>query len=126
MLNVILQKSKTKFQLATFYHGAMCSPVLTTLQNAIRNNHLVSWPAIHKINFLSNIVDTRATDICHLDQEKNNLQSTKYVQPQLKLPTIYTEPSMEKSFEVLNTIIPFTAKEMSYGDLNGSFPYTSS
>ena len=70
MLNVVLQKSKTKFQLATFYHGAMCSPVLTTLKNAIHNNHLVSWPAIHKIIFPSNIVDTRATDMGHLDQEK--------------------------------------------------------
>ena len=126
MLNVILQTSKTKFQLATFYHCTMCSPVLTTLQNAIRKKHLVSWPAIHKIKFPSNIVDTRATDMGHLDQEKTNLQSTKYVQQQPKLPTISTELLREKSFEILNTIIPFTAKEISYGDLTGSFPYTSS
>ena len=127
VLNVILQKNKTKFQLANFYHGDMCSPVLTTLQKAIRNNHLVSWPAIHKINFPLNIIDTRAIDMGHLDQERTNLQSTRnYAQSKQQASPVISEPSMVKSFEVLNTIIPFTAKEMSYGDLTGTFPYTSS
>ena len=37
-LNVIIHKKKTNFQLAKFYHGALCSPVLATLQQAIKNN----------------------------------------------------------------------------------------
>ena len=41
-LNVIIQRNKTKFQLANFYHGALGSPVISTLQKAINNNHFVS------------------------------------------------------------------------------------
>ena len=32
----------------------------------------------------------------------------------------------QKTFEVINAIMPFTAKAMIYGDLTGVFPYTSS
>ena len=53
----------------------------------------------------------------HLKQERQYLQSTKKANIQ--------QPS-EKKLETINTILPFTAKAMAYGDLTGSFPYTSS
>ena len=36
VLNVIIHKNKTHYQLANFYHGAMCSPSIRTLQLAIK------------------------------------------------------------------------------------------
>ncbi len=50
-LNVIIQRNKTKYQLANFYHVALCSPALSTLIKAINNNHFLSWPWIKKIKF---------------------------------------------------------------------------
>ena len=51
MINVFINKNKTHYQLAIFYHGDVCSPVIRTLQVAIKNNHLLSWTSINKINF---------------------------------------------------------------------------
>ena len=53
----------------------------------------------------------------HLDQECQNLQSTK--------KQVTQQPS-EKILETINIILLFTVKAMAYGDLTGSFPYTSS
>ena len=66
--------------MANFYHVSMYSPVLTTLQNAIRNSHLVTWPGTSKINFIKYITDILAIDKGHLDQERKKLQSTKTTQ----------------------------------------------
>ena len=51
----------------------------------------------------------------HLDQDRKNTRSTKAKDA----PNVRT-------FNVLTKIIPFSAKEISYGDLTGTFPYTSS
>ena len=123
-LNIIIRKNKPKYELANFYHGAMCSPVIRTLQKAIKNNHLLSWPSINKIHFPTNIIDTQAIHMGHLDQERKNLQSTKEVTP-LQANEQMNTSNLKKSFEVINLILPFTAKEMTYGDLTGVFPYAS-
>ena len=64
----------------------------------------------------------------HLDQERQNLQSTR-PQSSKKLTIITTVPNiapLDKIFEALSMIVPFSAKSMTYGDLTGAFPYTSS
>ena len=76
-INIIVPKNQTQYQLANFYHGALCSPTIKTLQSAINNNQLLSWPAIEKLNFPKVILDTKAIHMGHLDQERQNLQSTK-------------------------------------------------
>ena len=83
----------------------------------INNDQLLSCPAINKLNFDKNIVDTKAIHMGHLEQERQYLQSTKR-------PS--TQQSFRKRLETINTIIPFDAKSMAYGDLTGSFPYMSS
>ena len=76
--NFIVPAQQTKSDLAAFFHASMCSPVLKTLQQAIRNDHLVSWPGIDKINFEKFITDTLAIDTKgHLDHERKNLRPTK-------------------------------------------------
>ena len=87
------------------------------LQRAINNDQLLSWPAIEKLNLSKCIIDTKAIHMGHLDQERQNLQSTKKK---------VTQQPNEKKLGTINTIIPFTAKAIAYGDLTGAFPYTSS
>ena len=76
-MNVILHKNESHYQLATFYHGSLCSLTIKTLNQAINNDQLLSWPAIDKLNFDKNIVDTKAIRMGHLEQERQYLQSTK-------------------------------------------------
>ena len=71
--NSIVPAQQTKSDLAAFFHASMCSPVLKMLQQAIRNDHLVSWSRIDKINFEKFITDTLAIDKGHLDHEQEYL-----------------------------------------------------
>ena len=66
-------KKKGKLNLANFYHTALWSPVLSTLQLAIENDNFISWSGITKINFLKYIDDTLVIDKVHLNQEQKNL-----------------------------------------------------
>ena len=52
------------------------------------------------------IQDTTNIDMGHFKKGRKNLQTTK-------------------TYETMASIIPFLAKEMSYGDLTGAFPYMS-
>ena len=61
------------------------------------------------------ITDHSKISLGHLDQEQKNTQLTKF-----------TNSSNVCSYNVLSKIIPFSAKETSYGDLTGPFPYMSS
>ena len=125
-VNFIIQRNKTKYQLANFYHGALCSPSLPTLIRAINNDHFLTWPGIKKLNFRLNIVDTQAMDFGHLDQHRQNLQSTKSSNMKHNQDTNPEGThSHKKTYETLNMVMPFTAKELTYGDLTGAFPYTS-
>ena len=127
--NIILPTNQTKTELAKFYHAAIYSPVLRTLQLAIRNDHFLSWPGIEKINFPKFITDTIAIDKGHLDHERKNLRPTsKITQSDIEdlFPTSKTKYPINKTYSVYSKIVPFTAKEMAYGDITGAFPYTSS
>ena len=72
------------------------------------------------------ITNTLAMDLGHMDQERQNLQSTKIRHNANEILTPPETPSSTKTFETLNIIIPFSAKELTYGDMTGAFPYTSS
>ncbi len=61
------------------------------------------------------ITDPTNISMKHLDQERKKIQLTKIVMDSTKC-----------TYNIMSTIVPFLAKEMSYGDLTGSFPYTSS
>ena len=64
----------------------------------------------------------------HLDQERQNLQSTR-LQNSKKSTLITNVPnitSLDNTFEVHSMIIIFSAKPMTCGDLTEDFPNTSS
>ena len=108
-----IEGEKTSYELANYLHACACSPAIRTFQEAIKNNFFQTWPGIKILNFKHFI--TYQTNIAtgHLDQAHKNIQSTKLSHP---------EP---KAFTTMTKIIPFSAKEMSYADMTGAFPYTS-
>ena len=73
-----------------------------------------TWPDIDKLNMKYLITDHTNIALGHLDQERKNVQSTKVTS------------DISRTHNILTKIIPFFAKEISYGDLTGAFPYTSS
>ena len=79
------------------------------------------WPGINKMNFNKLIRDTTAIEMGHINRERKNLQSTNIKST--------AQPAITKSstqtYHLMSKIIPFTPKEMAYGDLTGAFPFTS-
>ena len=45
-MNVILRKYKTAQYLAKYFYSACIFPTSETLINAIKRNHVVSWPGL--------------------------------------------------------------------------------
>ena len=72
-LSYIIQRDKTKSDLALYLHGCVFYPVLSTFQKSISNNNFVSCPGIEDINFSKVIGITSATAKGNFDQERRNL-----------------------------------------------------
>ena len=94
----------------------MFSPASCTLQQAIQNDNLLTWPVINKINLKKFIIDTTAIEMGNMKQEKKHVRTTKSPHIQLDPPT--------RIYELHSQLIPFTAKELTYGNMTGAFPYT--
>ena len=99
-----------------------------TLIHAIRNNHLLGWPGLTIENVNKYLTETPATAKGHLDQHRQNTQSTKtinkpyYVNNDI-LPTTET---WKKSNQALATIVNHsTNTHKAYFDLTGQFSYVS-
>jgi hypothetical protein len=127
-VNAIICKDQTKTQLAQYLYGCCGSPVVSTWKQAIRNGNFISWPGIDSLSIDKHLPKIIASAKGHLEQEQNNLQSTK--------TTIATDdeddffPTSEthniKTFEACAAIVPFVAKNTAYHDLTGRFPHRSS
>lgn len=77
-LQVVIRKSETKQQLATFLHRALGSPVTSTLLKAMKNGHFVSFPSAFNEDLIKNhLQKSIATVKGHLNQERHGIQSTK-------------------------------------------------
>ena len=62
-----------------------------------------------------------------MTQERKNLQSTKHLAPPISTD-IFPKPEIPniKSHNVMSMVVPFSAKELSYGDITGIFSFKSS
>ena len=76
-LNAIINKSQSKSKLANYYHSCCYSPCISTLTQAIKNGNFDSWPGLADQKLYKFMKRTLATSMGHLDQERQNLQSTK-------------------------------------------------
>ena len=75
--NYISILDKSKFELAQYLYGCLFAPAIPTVEAAIRNGNLISWPGIDFINFKKYVGTNVAHEKGHLDQERQNLRSTK-------------------------------------------------
>ena len=124
-LNYIITKDKSKTELAQYLHAALFSPPISTLENAIKNGNLTTFPGIHNLNFKSLLRTTIATEKCHLDQEGKNLRSTQQPTENEFFPV--KNPTKTKEwFTSIETVDKFVAKNVTYSDLTGRFPHQSS
>ena len=137
--NYILTLDKSKYELAQYIYGCLFAPTQSTLQQAIINGNLSTWPGIDLINFKKYVGTNLHHVKGHLDQERQNLRSTKHVSsPPTSINSLSSEdlkldafPSHTntKCYHCYSIIIPAptkTPKGISYSDQTGRFPYQSS
>ena len=141
--NAIINKKKSKEQLANYYHACCFSPCISTLTQAIKNGNFHSWPGLQNLSLYKHMKRTIATSMGHLDQEQQGLQSTKSykdallspasVTPSIKLNSDITDdffPTTSKlpvikTHDCVAKIIPFTQANKGFMDLTGRFPHIS-
>ena len=125
-INYIVQKDKTKLELAQYLHACVFSPSVTTLQACIRRGNFISWPGIEKLNFQSILGTTMATAKGHLNQERKNLQSTQIVKQNDEINNDIFPNKDSKCYHCYAAIIAKPEKGKTYSDQTGRFPYQSS
>ena len=91
---------------------------------AVKNGNFQTWPGLSPELITKHLKPTIATQFGHLNQERQNLQSTQQSSdmdffPQPEEPNIQTH-------DLIATITPFQTTKKAFGDLPGKFPYTSS
>ena len=126
-LNYIVKNDQTKTELAQYIHAAMFSPCIKTLQQAIYNGNLLSWPVEH-LNFVKLIRTTIATEKGNLDQERKHLQSTSTPEDLLhNFPSKLEDKTHSQFAQIVSPLLELTPlKQKAYADLTGQFPHKSS
>ena len=76
-MSIILRTDKTKMDLGAYHHMSLFSPVHSTLEQAIKNNYFTSWPGLTRDLIVRNLPPVLTTAKGYLNQEKQNIQSTK-------------------------------------------------
>ena len=121
--SVIIQKKTPRKTLVQFYHAACFSPSRSTFIKAIRNGNFQSWPGLTASLATKYLSATIPTRLGHMNQERQNLQSTKDSDddtfPPSEVPNLCTH-------EMMASLIPYSITSKAFGDFPGKFPYTSS
>lgn len=90
-----------------------------------KNGNFITWPGLTYSTVAKYLPSTVATAFGHLQQERQNLQSTKAVATDLNY---FPPPDIpnKKTNEMFIQLNPFQQTDKAYGDLTGRFPYMSS
>jgi len=75
--NDILWLDETSTELANYHHASLGSPTKSTLLQAIRLGHLITFPGLTTKLISRHLAPSIATALGHQDQEQKNLQSTQ-------------------------------------------------
>ena len=113
-------------ELGQYLHACAFSPAMSTFQKAVRRGHLLSWPGITNINFEKVLGTTIAAEKGHLDQERQNLQSTRVMSQSYVDDYHPKTDNGTKTYEYASIVLPFHARSTTYVDLTGRFPHRSS
>ena len=121
--NFVVTKEKNKLELTQFLHGCAFSPAISTFQKCINIGNFITWPGIESVKFKSLLENPLATALGHLDQERQNLQSTKEAEiNEDAFPSQETLTTLHCYYAIVN--IPTKGK--TYTDQTGRFPCQSS
>ena len=133
-LNVIIRKDKSKHDFIQYLHAACFSPTKTTFLQAIKINHLQTFPGLTADLVNKHLIDTVHTAKGHMNQTASGLQSTKQLsstQPQIpdKMHStndfcpVPNDPNT-KTRDVIFSIVD--THDKAFLDLTGRFPHCSS
>ena len=122
--NGILRQDMIKREFAQYFHAADFSPFKSTFLSAINNGHFTSWSGLSASLISKHLPQSPFTLKVYLDQEQNNLCSTRSYQD---LRDDIHPKQEQHCNNILAAIIntnPKTSK--SYSDQTGRFPIISS
>jgi hypothetical protein len=128
--NGIIRQDTLTSDLCAFHHTALFSPAPSTLLAALNNGFLDTFPGLTPHVVKKYLPPSEATAKGHLDQDRQNVQSTRTKQKQKLIPDDFTikrdtdNPKNLRTNNIMCTMFELTKK--SYFDLTGKFPYTSS
>ena len=126
-INYIIQKDKSKTDLARYLHATAFSPSLSTFLQAIRKGNFVTWPGIDTLNFTKLLGTPLATAKGHLDGERKNLQSTKLSSEfDYNFPTKISNTTNNIFAIISDTKALVNHPSKAYMDLTGRIPHRSS
>ena len=94
-----------------------------TLQKAIQKEFLLTWPGIDKIDFSTFVGNSIATAKWHMAQERKNLRSTKSTDTENRDMLDYFPTQEPTSKTLFSKFLPYSPKELAYGDLMGRFSF---
>jgi hypothetical protein len=125
--NVIITKNKSKTELVQYLHACCFSPAHSTFIQAVKNGNFITWPGLDATSIHKYLPDSVATAKGHLDQEQQNLQSTKTkVSTSVQEDFFPTSPTPSVTTnEYCALLFPFIPKSTGYTDLTGRFPHIS-
>ena len=130
----IIVSTKAISDLVAYYHGCLFSPTKSTWLTALKNNNFPTWPGLTVERVQKYYPDTLSTAKGHLDQEQQNLRSTKpaiiplSTHDHIELQNDFSprQESPTPSNNIMSIIIPFVCPRTAYCDLTGKFPFKSS
>ena len=120
-MNYIIQKDKSKLELAQYLHACAFSPKQSTFQECIDRGNFITWPGIEDIRFKRLLHKPLATSLGHLDQEQKGLQSTDVNIEEDSFPEKITQKTMNCFYIIMN----ITTKSTTYTDQTGRVPCQS-
>jgi hypothetical protein len=113
-----------KTELINYLHACCFSPTKQTFIQAIQKGNLVSFPGLTEIAVKQFLNPSVATAKGHLDQERNNLQTTQIKQEDHHQDA-FPESIDTTTHQACASLMTFTSKETAYDDLTGRFPNIS-
>ena len=139
-INVIIRKRQLKQDLAKFLCGALFSARPSTIKKASKNIFLTTFPGLTEKLIDKHLPLSIATELGHLRQEKQHLQSTSKltlpVSNLLQPSTVSSAspasdddlypPVEKKTKDLIYAIMQYKEKDLTAADLTGRFPYQSS
>ena len=83
-----VQQTTSKAELAQFYHQSYFTPPVVTLQKAIKNNKLKSFPGLEQA-LLQHLPTSTATLKGHMHKNRKGLRSTRSDQKEIQMAKKY-------------------------------------